>query len=310
MLNRDRIAPRRHVVGVVAAALFLVAFAGSAFGQALDAPSLKVNRTGFFRIDLDVTAAATGAPNGFVIQWMKKSDFLALGWPATEYDPAAVVCDFTGDPSLNIDARSASFLLAPSGVIQVQMGDLFDETGIYSGDYLDALTPGEYAFRVWAEGNDALGVASSTPSQTIFAATSNPECTQGFWKNHPEAWPVGCTPMTLGTVSYTKTQLLANFGTPATGNGLISLAHQLITTKLNICNGSNPTNIAATVAAADAQIGGLVCPPVGSGFLSPGSTSGNTNTLDDYNNGIIPGVVNCATRTSQSTWGKVKSLYR
>jgi len=290
--------------------LALAAFASVSFAQPLDTPSLSVDRAGFFRIDLDVTAGASGAPNGFVIQWMKKADFLALGWPATEVDPSAVVCDFTGDPSLNPDSRSASFQLAPNGVIQVQMGDLFDETGIYSGDYLDALAPGEYAFRVWAEGDDAAGVASSTPSQTIFASTSVPECTQGFWKTHPEAWPVGCTPMNLGTVSYTKTELLAIFNTPANGNGLISLAHQLIATKLNICNGSNPTNIAATVAAADAQIGGLVVPPSGSGFLTPGSTSGNTNTLDDYNNGIIPGVINCATRTTQSTWGKVKSLYR
>jgi hypothetical protein len=286
-----------------------MAFAGSAFAQALDAPVLKVDRAGFFRIDLDVTAGATGAPNGFVLQWMKKADFLAFGWPADEYDPTAVVCDFTGDPTLNLDPRSSSFHLAPSGVIQVQMGDLFDETGIYSSDYLDALPPGEYAFRAWSEGNGAQG-SGSVPSLTVFAATTNPECTQGFWKTHPEAWPPGCTPMLLGTVLYTKTELLSIFNTPAGGNGLISLAHQLITTKLNICNGSNPTNIAATVAAADALIGGLVCPPVGAGFLSPASTSALTNTLDDYNNGIIPGVINCATKTSQSTWGKVKSLYR
>jgi hypothetical protein len=308
MLNRDFFAPRRHVVGLVAAALMLVAFTGSAFAQALDAPVLKVDRAGFFRIDLDVTAGATGAPNGFVIQWMKKADFLALGWPADEYDANAVVCDFTGDPSLNLDARSSSFHLASSGVIQVQMGDLFDETGIYSSDYLDALAPGEYAFRAWAEGNGTAG-SGSVPSQAIFGATTNPECTQGFWKNHPEAWPPGCTPMMLGTVVYTKAELLSIFNTPANGNGLISLAHQLITTKLNICNGSNPTNIAATVAAADALIGGLVIPPVGAGFLAPASTSALTETLDDYNNGIIPGVINCATRTTQSTWGKVKLMY-
>jgi len=104
--------------------------------------------------------------------------------------------------------------------------------------------------------------------------------------------------------------MLSIYNTPAGGNGLISLAHQLITVKLNLCNGSSPTNIAATVAAADALIGGLVIPPVGGGFLAPGSTSGLTNTMDDWNNGIIPGVVGCVTRTSQSTWGKVKSMYR
>jgi hypothetical protein len=308
MHRRDPISLRRFGLGVLAAAL-LTTFAGAAFAQALDTPSLKVDEVGFFRIDLDVQAGATGAPNGFVIQWMKKADFLATGFPADEYNPSAVVCDFTGSPTLNPDSRSGSFLLGASGAIKVQMGDLFDETGIYSVDYLDQLPPGDYAFRVWAEGTGAAG-SGSVPSPVMFATTTNPECTQGFWKTHPEAWPVGCLPMLLGTVSYTQAELLAIFNQPAGGNGLISLAHQLIATKLNICNGSNPTNIAATVAAADALIGGLVVPPVGGGFLAPASTSALTQTLDDYNNGIIPGVINCATRTTTSTWGRVKQMYK
>ena len=308
MHRRDPSVPRRTAIGVLASVLLLLAFAGSAFAQALDAPSLKLNRAGFFRIDLDVTAGTTGAPNGFTIQWMKKADYLAYGWPANEYDPSATVCDFTGDPTLNPDPRSASFALGSGGAIQVQVGDLFDETGLY-GDYLDQLPPGEYAFRVWAEGNGTAG-SGSVPSGTFFASTAIPECTQGFWKTHPEAWPVGCTPMLLGTVAYTQTQLLSIYNTPASGNGLISLAHQLITAKLNICNGSDGTNINATIAAADALIGGLVVPPVGGGFLAPSSTSSLTNTLDDWNNGIVPGVVACATRTTQSTWGRVKSMYR
>ena len=309
-MNRfDTRTPRRTAVGILAGSLLLLAFAGSAFAQALDTPTLRVNRAGFFRIDMDVQAGTTGAPNGFVIQWMKKADFEAYGWPANEYDPNAAVCDFTGTPTLNPDVRSATFKLGSDGVIQIQMGDLADESGVYSPDYLQALTPGDYVFRVWAEDAGTPGSGSS-PSLEVFASTTNPECTQGFWQNHPDNWPVGCLPMTLGTVAYTKAELLAIYFEPVAGNGLISLAHQLITTKLNICNGSNPTNIAATVAAADALIGGLVVPPSGGGFLAPATTSGLTNTLDDYNNGIIPGVINCATKTTSSTWGKVKSLYR
>lgn len=307
MLRRDSTAPRRTAVGILAASLLVLAFAGSAFAQALDTPTLKTDQVGFFRIDLDVQAGASGAPNGFTIQWMKKADYLAYGWPASEYNPTAAVCDFTGDPTLNPDPRSGSFKLSADGAIKVQIGDLFDETGVYAS-YASQLPPGEYALRVWAEGDGTPGSGSAV-SQTFFATTTNPECTQGFWKNHPELWPVGCLPMTLGTVSYTQAQLLAIYNQPANGNGLISLAHQLITVKLNACNGSNTANVAATIAAADALIGGLVVPPVGGGFLAPGSTSALTNTLDDYNNGIIPGVVACATRTTQSTWGKVKSMY-
>jgi len=309
MLRRDTAASWRTALGIVTASLLLLAFAGSAFAQALDAPTLKLDRAGFFRIDVDVQAGASGAPNGFTVQWMKKGTYLTIGgFPSTLEDPAASSCDFTGAPTLNPDVRSATFDLSSDGVIQVQIGDLADESGITSPDDL-SLTPGDYVIRAWANGNGTPG-SGSDASEPIFASTTNAECTQGFWQNHPNNWPAGCLPMTLGTVSYTKAQLLSIYAAPVSGNGLISLAHQLITTKLNICNGSNPTNIAATVTAADALIGGLVCPPVGGGFLAPGSTSGLTNTLDDYNNGIIPGVINCATKTTQSTWGKVKSLYR
>ena len=47
------------------------------------------------------------------------------------------------------------------------------------------------------------------------------------------------TRLTLGTVTYSQAQLLAIFNTPVRGNGLISLAHQLIAAKLNILAGAN-----------------------------------------------------------------------
>src|SRR5688572_26907655 len=59
--------------------------------------------------------------------------------------------------------------------------------------------------------------------------------TQGYWKNHAEAWPVST--LVLGTVSYSQAQLLEILRTPVRGNGLISLAHQLIAAKLNVANG-------------------------------------------------------------------------
>ncbi len=112
--------------------------------------------------------------------------------------------------------------------------------------------------------------------------------TQGFWKTHPNAWPV--TSLTLGTVTYTQTQLLSILNQPVSGNGLISLAHQLIAAKLNAANGASlPVGVQAAIGAADALIGGLVVPPVGSGSLAPSATSGLTATLDSYNQGLSPG---------------------
>lgn len=96
-------------------------------------------------------------------------------------------------------------------------------------------------------------------------------------------WPVAG--LTLGNVAYTDLQLQAIFDTPAAGNGLIALAHQLIAAKLNIANGANGSSIAAAIAAADALIGNLVVPPVGGGSLSNASTSALRNALADFNEG-------------------------
>ncbi len=112
-------------------------------------------------------------------------------------------------------------------------------------------------------------------------------CTQGqgYWKNTPQAWPVG--QVMLGTVSYSAAELLTIFKQPVAGNGLIQLAHQLIAAKLNIASGASGAAVAATVAAADALIGALVVPPVGAGSLQTSQTSALNDTLDAYNKGLI-----------------------
>ena len=84
--------------------------------------------------------------------------------------------------------------------------------------------------------------------------------TQGYWKNHASAWPVSS--LTLGTVNYTKAQLLAILGAPVKGNGLIDLAHQLIAAKLNSAKGACVTlDVSNAIAASDLLIGALVTPP-------------------------------------------------
>lgn len=112
--------------------------------------------------------------------------------------------------------------------------------------------------------------------------------TLGFWKSHTEVgdWPAlpGGT-LLLGTVAYSEAQLITILNTENNGNGLLQLARQLIAAKLNILNGASATDISATITAADALIGGLVVPPVGGGFLSPGSTSSLIDALSQYNQG-------------------------
>jgi hypothetical protein len=68
---------------------------------------------------------------------------------------------------------------------------------------------------------------------------------------------------------YIQQQLLSILNQPVRGNGLISRAYQEIAATLNIANGAGAACIEQTLTAADALIGDLVIPPVGSGFLRP-----------------------------------------
>jgi len=77
----------------------------------------------------------------------------------------------------------------------------------------------------------------------------------GFWKNHPELWPVSS--LTLGSQAYAQAELLTLLTSPVAGDASVLLAHQLIAAKLNIANGSDPTPIASTIADADGLLSGF-----------------------------------------------------
>jgi hypothetical protein len=226
-----------------------------------------------------VTVGDSGAPNGFVIEWMTLADFIANGkqWP----DDPASVCQ-------------ASFPnnLAPIQTIEVVIGDdrLFDSFGVRSdcsGNPL--LCDTAYVFRCRA--NETQSCDASQWSDTITCATlpCNPgrNCTytQGYWKNHSAVWPLQS--LTLGAVSYNESQLFQVLNRPAQGNGLVILAHQLIAAKLNTANGADPTAVQQSVIDADNMIGGSIVPPIGNGYLSPNQTSNLTDTLTEYNEGTI-----------------------
>jgi hypothetical protein len=273
-----------------------------------DEPTVSFVDAGYFQVILEVQAGAVGTPNGFELQWMKWSDYEALGgWPAEANHPAVYRSRFTGDPTLNPDPGATCWRLTPEQTVEVQVGDFFDETGLLA-NYTDPLVDGtDFVFRAIPLGTEAA--VGSSP--TILAGTPPaPECTQGFWKTHYEKWPMACFPMYLGSVAYTPAEILAIFNTPAQGNGLVSLAHQLAAVKLNICNGSDPSAILADIVAADALIGSLVVPSVGGGSLAPGATSYLTDRLDKFNNGFILGVANCPTKSVSVSWGAVKATYR
>lgn len=272
----------------------------------LDTPTVSVVQAGHAAIVLHITAGASGAPAGFTVDWMTKADYDIYGWPADGYTGYNQWCTFNGTPDFHIG--SGSFILGPNGSTNVYLGELFDEAGMTTS-YVDELSDAtNFVVRVRAESDGNSYESPHSPNLNA-ATVLNQDCTftLGYWKNHPGVWPVSS--LTLGTVSYTQAQLLSILGTPSGGNGLLILAHQLIAAKLNVANGATGP-CCSWISTADGLIGALVCPPVGSDFLSPASVNAAANALDDYNNGRT-GPGHCAeTPTRTTTWGGLKTLYR
>jgi len=110
--------------------------------------------------------------------------------------------------------------------------------------------------------------------------------TQGYWKNHPDKWPVSSVQLGAGTV--TESQAIAILNTPVRGDATLILAYQLIAAELNAALGNPTSCVSSTISAANAL---LATYPVGSN-LSSSSSAGVTatalaNTLDQYNNGNL-----------------------
>jgi hypothetical protein len=138
---------------------------------------------------------------------------------------------------------------------------------------------------------DAGALKITALQQTIVG-----ECplTQGFWKNHPDAWPVSS--LMIGGATYSKAVLITVLQTPPSGgNAVLILGHQLIAALLNLKNGSIPTpQVSAAIADAQALLTGI---NLQSGFVDVSSTLGqqmvaDSAILDSFNSGAFTPVCN------------------
>lgn len=294
-------------IKMLALIIILMCLVPAAWGAkvgTMNTPLLSCGAVTSVSFDVNVCAGAgTGAPAGLSLQWIT-AEQLANGpdgiagtlddntWPASD---SLDLCK----ASFSGNANGSSYNLGKGQCTSVQLGDdLFDDPGASSNCASVPLACGTtYAVRGFAHANSSLHRSAFTPN--LFCATEACEpaggCTytQGHWKTHgpiptgnnTNEWPVA--ELTLGSVLYTDLQLQSIFDTPAKGNGLISLAHQLMAAKLNVASGADDSSIAGVIASADALIGGLAVPPVGAGSLSPAATSALTDALALYNQGDI-----------------------
>ena len=113
--------------------------------------------------------------------------------------------------------------------------------------------------------------------------------TPGYWRNHPEAWPVD--EITIGGVVYSKSDAIDLIFAPGRGDKTYSLFEHLVAARLNVMKGCDDTCVADTITAADNW---LIAHPLDSGirgnsewWKDPGQGEDLKDILDDYNNGRL-----------------------
>jgi hypothetical protein len=143
------------------------------------------------------------------------------------------------------------------------------------------LTNGQSATRVVV-----AGFGTSANFGFFQNSAANPGTgTIGYWKNHPEAWPLSMIP--VGGKTYTVAQAISWFDKVGKDKTTIMFA-QLVAAMLNVKIGNDSSCVGPTISAANAW---LVTYPLGSN-VAGSSTAWSVGqpleqTLDAYNNGLL-----------------------
>lgn len=110
--------------------------------------------------------------------------------------------------------------------------------------------------------------------------------TPGYWKNHPEAWPV--TEVTVGGVTYSLSEAIALLETPGKDR-TVTMFSSLVPAMLNVAAGNDPSCVTSTIEAAQEWM--TKYGPAGRGVhaASYAWKIGEPlhRLLDNYNNGML-----------------------
>jgi hypothetical protein len=194
--------------------------------------------------------------------------------PAVDTTPPTITCPGNITNPVDLGKCTASATFAPT------IGDNCSVSAVCSPPSGSAFPIGTTMDTCTA--TDQAGLPSSCSfSVTTTAGNKCPQA-QGYWKNHTNLWPVGA--LTLGSVTYTKTQLVNILKSSTTRDASVVLARELIAALLSLANGSNPTPICDTIADADSALDSCTVPCA----TAPKSTSGqlmisDADRLDRFN---------------------------
>jgi hypothetical protein len=121
-----------------------------------------------------------------------------------------------------------------------------------------------------------------TQSTVVNPGTGTP----GYWKNHPEAWPVST--ITVGTKTYTKTQAIALLDQVGKDKSL-TMFSSLVSAMLNVTIGNDKSCVSNTIAQAQDWM--TKYGPAGSGVAASSYAwkigEPLHRLMDNYNNGML-----------------------
>jgi hypothetical protein len=235
-------------------------------------------------------AFSAGTVCGFVFNDLNHDGIQEAGEPGLDGVPVTIT---DGTTEVVLYTSSSGFYSA----FDFPDGDAVKITTPPPTGYQVSPTPPCDAFSVCNSGTLQSGVSTITTTVTqtstnfgFFQNTaSNPGTgTIGYWKNHPEAWPMSS--IMIAGRTYTVSQAIWWFNNIGKDKTTMMFA-QLVAAELNVKLGNDGSCINPTIAAADAW---LTKNPLGSNLAGSsdawsGSGHGQVHeqALDAYNNGQL-----------------------
>jgi hypothetical protein len=166
-----------------------------------------------------------------------------------------------------------------AGDVALDSDGVGDGTNSVAGMTLAEPLPGV----VVPDPNTDFGFVASpvTPPPVTSPGTGTP----GYWKNHPDAWPV--TSIEVGGVIYTR-EVAIEWLNKVGKDRTVTMFSSLVPAKLNVLIGNDDSCVASTIEAADAWMAKY---PLGSNVRASsfawGAGEPLHRSMDDYNNGML-----------------------
>jgi hypothetical protein len=232
-------------------------------------------------------------PNGDGVQQSGEPGIAGVTVYLLDSQGQSLVDIFNNPITATTDANGHYFFNVQGKTIDPYTGDV-----LVSGTYSVKIAPQNFN-----SGGPLAGGVSTTGGEQLTRTVTNANVltydfgykwpvtapgtgTIGFWKNHPEAWPVSS--ITIGGVTFTRDQAIKIMNKPVKGDMTLQLFDQLVAAKLNVLVGNDSSCISADIAAADAW---LAVYPVGSKVKASSPAwaliSDTQTRLDQYNNGLL-----------------------